>query len=81
MICFRIFLFCLLQIPFPAFVFNVYNIIALSLTINYLPLQVFKVFLSPQPALQVDDSNVLNSKDVRLLRRMARYAFGYCDSC
>ena len=36
------------------------------------PEQVFKIFLSPQSALSVDDGNVVKSTDVRLLRRMAR---------
>eukprot|EP00617_Octactis_speculum_P006286 CAMPEP_0185777964 /NCGR_PEP_ID=MMETSP1174-20130828/91268_1 /TAXON_ID=35687 /ORGANISM="Dictyocha speculum, Strain CCMP1381" /LENGTH=508 /DNA_ID=CAMNT_0028466539 /DNA_START=20 /DNA_END=1546 /DNA_ORIENTATION=+ len=34
--------------------------------------QVFKIFLSPQTAIQVDDFNVIKSTDVRLLRRMSR---------
>lgn len=36
------------------------------------PDQVFKIFLSPVTALQLDDGNVIKSTDSRLLRRLAR---------
>lgn len=34
--------------------------------------QVFKIFLSPMTALQIDDTSVVKSTDSRLLRRMSR---------